>query len=203
MIVLGLTGGIASGKSTISEIIKGCGIPVIDGDVISREIVKPKSFALNLIKNEFGNDITNKKDELNRKKLANIVFNDALKLEKLNSITHPIIKGEILKKLDFYKEQGYKLCVVDAAILIEAKFTDVVNYIILVYVDSKVQLERLMKRDNFSKEEALRRINSQMTFENKAEYADFILDNSKDLEYTKQQVNKILKEIALSEEIDV
>jgi dephospho-CoA kinase len=203
MIVVGLTGGIASGKSTISEILKGYGIPVIDSDLISREIMKRESLALNSIKNEFGNDIIDENGELNRKKLASIVFEDALKLESLNSITLPIIKEEIRKKLDCYKADGCKLCVVDAAILIEAKFTDLVNYIILVYVDSKVQLERLMKRDNFSSEEAHHRINSQMTFEKKSKYADFIIDNSRDIEYTKQQVNKILKEIALSEEIDV
>ena len=203
MIVLGLTGGIASGKSTISEIFKGYGIPVIDGDMIARDIVKPERLALNLIKSEFGDEIVNENGELNRKKLAGIVFKDAQKLESLNSITLPIIKEEIYKKIDYYKAADCKICVVDAAILIEAKFTEIVNYIILVYVDLQVQLERLMKRDNFSKENALCRINSQMTFENKAEYADFILDNSKDIEYTKQQVNKILKEIALSEEIDV
>ena len=203
MIVVGLTGGIASGKSTISKILEGNGIPVIDVDRISREIVKPESLALNSIKNEFGNDVIARNGELDRKKLAGIVFKDARKLESLNAITLPIIKEEIRKILNCYKAEECKLCIVDAAILIEAGFTDIVNYIILVYVDSKVQLQRLMQRDNFSKEDALLRINSQMTFENKSKYADFILDNSKDIEYTKQQINKILKEIALSEEIDV
>lgn len=203
MKVVGLTGGIASGKSTVSNQIKEFGIPIIDADKIAREIVKPDSKILNEIALEFGSDILSKDGTLNRKKLGGIVFNDPFMLEKLNNITHPVIRKEILLAISRLRESGEKICVVDAAILIEGKFTDLVDYIILIYVDVKNQISRLISRDNISEGEALKRINSQMTFEEKRVYADFVLDNNKNLEYTKKQLNNIINELLLLEDANV
>lgn len=200
MIIVGLTGGIASGKSTVSELIKQRGIPVIDADKIAREIVEKGSIVLKDIVNEFGYEILNEDGELNRKKLRELVFNDKRKLDKLNQITHPAIKERILENINRLRDIGCKICIVDAALLIEAKFNEIVDLVILIYVDQKTQIERLIKRDNISKEDALKIINSQMKLEDKIKFADYIVDNTKDIEYTTKQVNNIISSIESLEE---
>lgn len=203
MKIVGLTGGISSGKSTVSNMIKENKIPIIDADKIARELVEPNSGVLKDIQREFGDEIVNPDGTLDRKKLGNIVFNNKARLEALNNITHPVIKKSICTRLSEYKSEGKRLCIVDAAILIEANFTDLVDYIILIYVDVNIQKLRLMTRDNLTEGEALKRIESQMNFEEKKNYSDFIIDNSKDLEYTREQLNKILNEILSLEDTDV
>lgn len=203
MIVIGITGGIASGKSTISNMLKKAGIPVIDADEISRDVVKKGSAALEEISKEFGERILNSDGTLNRRALGSIVFSDSRKLEKLNSITHPRIKCLIKEKIIQYKNEGKKLCAVDAPLLIETGFYELVDIVILVYVDRKLQLKRLINRDNITYQQAQKRIESQMSFEEKMKYADYIIDNSRDIEYTKQQINTILNKIILLEDINV
>lgn len=195
MIVIGLTGGIASGKSSISNYIKERGIAVIDADLIAREVTEDEK-VLNKINKEFeGFDILNDCCELDRKKLASIVFNDREELNKLNSITHPEIKKRIKNLIDKYTKKGEKYCAVDAALLIEDNYMEMVDIIMLVYVNKEVQVQRLIKRDNLTKEEALNRINSQMPFEEKKNYADYIIDNNGSYEYTIDQVNIVLNNI--------
>ena len=195
MIVIGLTGGIASGKSSISNYIKERGIVVIDADLIAREVTEDEKI-LNKINKEFeGFDILSDCCELDRKKLASIVFNDREKLNKLNSITHPEIKKRIKNLIDNYTKKGEKYCVVDAALLIEDNYMEMMDIIMLVYINKEVQIQRLIKRDNLTKEEALNRINSQMSFEGKKNYADYIIDNSGSYEYTINQVNIVLNNI--------
>ncbi|HBN28987.1 MAG TPA: dephospho-CoA kinase [Clostridiaceae bacterium] len=195
MIVIGLTGGIASGKSSISNYIKTKDIVVIDADLIAREITEDQKI-LNKINKEFQDfDILSNCCKLDRKKLASIVFNDREKLNKLNSITHPEIKKRIKNLIDSYRKKGEKYCVVDAALLIEDNYMEMVDIIMLVYVNKEVQVQRLIKRDNLTTEEALNRINSQMPFEGKKNYADYIIDNSGSYEYTINQVNIVLNNI--------
>jgi len=202
-LVVGLTGGIATGKSTVSKIIAEKGIVVIDADRISREIVKPGEVAYKKIVEFFGEEILSENGEIDRKKLRNIVFNDYNKLKVLNEITHPEILKKILIKIEDLKSKGEKICVLDAALLIEANFHKFVDKVILVYCDIEIQISRLMKRDNLSREEAINIINSQMSFEQKKKYADYLIDNSKDIDFTKKQVDRVLNSILGMEEINV
>lgn len=203
MKVVGLTGGIASGKSTVSNFIMQYNIPIIDSDKIAREVTRPGNRGLTQIREEFGRDVLNVDGTLNRKKLGNIVFNDNFKLQKLNGIIHPIIRETVIREIDTYRDLNLRICVLDAPILIEANFTDIVDYIILIYVDVKNQVSRLVNRDKISEGEAQRRINIQLPFDAKKEFANYIIDNSKDLENTKDQLNKILNEILALEDTDV
>jgi len=203
LLVVGLTGGIATGKSTVSKIIAEKGIVVIDADRISREIVKPGEVAYKKIVEFFGEEILSENGEIDRKKLRNIVFNDYNKLKVLNEITHPEILKKILIKIEDLKSKGEKICVLDAALLIEANFHKFVDKVILVYCDIEIQISRLMKRDNLSREEAINIINSQMSFEQKKKYADYLIDNSKDIDFTKKQVDRVLNSILGMEEINV
>jgi dephospho-CoA kinase len=192
MLVVGLTGSIGTGKSTVSNVLKTKNINIIDADKISREILN-NTTALNEIFDYFGDEVKNPDGTLNRKKLGNIVFNDDVKLIKLNSITHPKIKENINNKLLEYKENKEKIVIVDAPLLIEAKFYDLVDKILLIVCDEEVQINRIIKRDNCSKKDAILRIKSQMSQVDKKTYADYIIDNSYDLEILNKQVEEFLK----------
>lgn len=192
MKTIGLTGGIASGKSTVSKMIIEMGIPVIDGDKISREIVDIGSPILKKIVEEFGENVLNEDGTLNRKELSNIVFKDSYLLEKLNSIIHPAIKKKIFDKIEEYKKLGMKFCVVDAALLIETGFIKMVDCLILVDTDKETQIKRLMDRDKIDHEAALRIISSQMDLNEKKKYADYLIDNNEDIEYTRHQLINII-----------
>lgn len=195
MKIIGLSGGIASGKSTISKMLKEMEIPVIDGDDIARDIMKKGSPVLDKLVQAFGTEVLNKDDTLNRKKLGSLVFSDKDNLKKLNDITHPVIKKELLEGINIYKIAGKKCCVVDGALLMEGIFMDIVKILILVFVNRDIQIKRLMARNLIGFEEAVNRINSQIPFEEKKKYADYVIDNSYDMEYTRFQLNKIINEI--------
>lgn len=167
MKIVGLTGGIASGKSFVSDILKSKDIPVIDADSIAHKITNYDSETLKEIESVFGKDVINEDGTLNRKKLGSIVFSDKNKLEILNKIMHPKIIKEIFKEVDDIKLKGYKICVIDAPLLIESELYKITDIVIIVYCDLKTQIERLVKRNNFSIKEAESRINSQMSFEEK------------------------------------
>lgn len=193
MKVIGLTGSIASGKSTISNYLKQKGIKIIDADLISRQIYDIGQMAYNEVVKEFGEKILNGDKTINRKELGKIVFEDKEKLKRLNQITHPIIIDEIKRKIDYYKKIGEKICIVDAALLIETGLNDLVDEVWLVFVDFDKQIKRLMDRDNLSFEDAEKRILTQMPFEEKKKYADYIIDNSFTLEDTLKQVDRLLE----------
>lgn len=192
MKVIGLTGGIASGKTTVSNFLKSKGYEVIDADLISREIYNVNQEAYNKIIEEFGDAILNRDRTIDRKKLGSIVFNDKSKLNKLNEITHPIIINKILKRIEEIKLKGEKICFVDAALLIEANLIIYVDEVWLVVVDKEIQIDRLMKRDNLTFEEAKKRVESQMAVEEKIKYADYVINNSKSIDYTLDQVKELL-----------
>lgn len=187
-IKIGITGSIASGKSEVTKYLKTKKYSVIDSDEISRKLMDEKK-VINQVVENFGKDllIDNKID---RKKLASIIFNDENKKELLNSIIHPLVKNKILKQIDEHATED--LIFIDVPLLFEAKFTDLVDYIIVVNVDENVQIERLMKRDNIDKEYAIKKINSQMPLSEKCKMANFIIDNSLDLCYTYKQIDEII-----------
>ena len=190
MLVVGLTGNIGCGKSSLSELLMSKNIDVIDADIISREIMYDKEL-LEIIFYEFGTEIKNNDGTLNRKKLGNIVFNDDDMLMKLNSITHPAIKRKINDRIIDISDQGKNIVVIDAALLIEGKFLDLVDKLVVITCNEEVQLNRVINRDNMTKEEALKRINSQMKQDEKIKYADYIIDNSKDMNNLKDEFDKL------------
>ena len=190
MLVVGLTGNIGCGKSSLSELLMSKNIDVIDADIISREIMYDKEL-LEIIFYGFGTEIKNNDGTLNRKKLGNIVFNDDDMLMKLNSITHPAIKRKINDRIIDNSNQGKNIVVIDAALLIEGKFLDLVDKLVVITCNEEVQLNRVVNRDNMTKEEALKRINSQMKQDEKIKYADYIIDNSKDMNNLKDEFDKL------------
>ncbi|HBM79463.1 MAG TPA: dephospho-CoA kinase, partial [Clostridiaceae bacterium] len=181
MKIVGLTGGIACGKSTVSKILKDLGAFIIDADMVAREVVRPGENAYKNILIRFGSGILNQDGTLNRKALGNIIFNDRYKLMLLNNITHPEIRRAVIDKLKKVKDEDkYNVIIIDAALLLEAKMDDIVDEVWLVYADLGTQIQRLVKRDNMTEKEARMRINSQMPVEEKMKRSDKIIDNSGD-----------------------
>ncbi len=188
MRIIGLTGNIASGKSKISEYLKTKGFKIIDADLIGKTILEDE-FIKNRLVRVFGTEIMNKDGSIDRKKLGTIGFSSKENLEKLNRITLPLLSKKIKKRINEYKRKKTKLIVLDAAILIEAKWNKIVDEVWVVYTNPEVQLDRLIKRENYSIEEAKNRIDAQMDIDEKLKYADVIINNSFDWENTKQQVD--------------
>jgi dephospho-CoA kinase len=193
--VVGLTGGIATGKSTVSEMLRERGIPVIDADLIARNVVTPGRAAWRRIVRAFGTDVLSPEGEIERDKLGKLVFSDPQARKKLNQATHPFIYWEILTRLAWHAFRRTPLVVIDAALLLETKTRLMVGPVIVVYADPETQLERLMKRDGYARQEALRRVRSQMPLQEKCTRADHVIDNSGDLADTEAQVQKILQDI--------
>ncbi|AOT72728.1 dephospho-CoA kinase [Geosporobacter ferrireducens] len=193
MKVIGLTGGIASGKSTVSNYLKSKDIPVIDADQIAREIVNIGQPALEEICLNFGSKILNADRSLNRKALGEIVFSNDKLLKKLNEITHPRIISRIINRIELYRESKKNSIVfVDAALLIEMNMRQLVDEVWLVKVDKETQRRRLMDRDGFSFAEAENRINAQMSMEEKVNFADVVIDNNNGIDYLYTQIQKRL-----------
>ncbi|MCL2760370.1 MAG: dephospho-CoA kinase [Desulfuromonadales bacterium] len=190
---IGLTGGIASGKSTVAEMLQTAGIPVIDADELSREVVQPGSPCLNRIIAEFGNDILNNDETLNRKALAGIIFGDQERRKTLESILHPAIASLASEKLHELEDSGKPVAVYMAPLLIEAGIYKNMDEIWVVYVNKKTQLKRLVSRDNLSIAEAEMRLSSQMPMEEKIKYGKIIIDNNGDIAGLKQQIEEICR----------
>lgn len=191
--IIGLTGGIASGKSTVSKMIQDLDIPVIDADIIAREVVEIGEVAYEKIVDYFGREILKETGSLDRKKLGAIVFNHEEKRLVLNQIVHPAVRNRINEKIEQRKKTGDKTIVLDIPLLFESKLTYLVDKIIVVFVDQEIQKQRLKLRDQFSEEEALARIASQIPLKEKLALADEVIHNHGLLEDTSQQLMKILK----------
>ncbi|MDY4575427.1 MAG: dephospho-CoA kinase [Intestinibacter sp.] len=192
MLVLGLTGNIGCGKSSVSNIFMQNGIDVIDADIEARKIFDDKEL-LNKVFLTFGDSIKNEDGSLNRKALGNIVFNDDEKLIELNNLTHPQIKQNILSQVLKYKEQGKKIVVIDAALLIEDDYLPYIDKLVLVTCREDIQIERIKNRDNCTEEEAISRINSQMSQSEKSKFADYIIDNSNSFEQLEKRVLEFIE----------
>ncbi|GGH75621.1 dephospho-CoA kinase [Compostibacillus humi] len=192
-LVIGLTGSIASGKSTVSLMFDDFQIPVIDADKLAREVVEPGEKAYFDIINTFGEDILRDDKTLDRKKLGSIVFQDKEKLQQLNNIVHPAVRERMIQQRDAYIEQGVPAVVLDIPLLFESKLTHYVDKTLVVYVDEDVQLKRLMERDGFTEEEAKNRINAQIPVKEKANMADAVIDNNGTKFASFQQLEQILR----------
>ena len=194
--VIGLTGGIASGKSTISNIFKEVGWPVIDADQTARQVVMPGSLGLAQIVSRFGSQVLQTDGTLDRAALGSMVFDDPQNLSDLDQIEHPLIMAAIDKQLAGFKKQGLPVVVLDVPLLFETGMDQECDLTVLAVVDRKTQLERLMKRDHCSKAAALKRINAQMPLEEKMRRADVTIDNNGSLAQTRLQVAKLVKRVS-------
>lgn len=189
--IIGLTGGIASGKSTVSNMLRELGAIIIDADEIAKKIVEQDRPALAEIKKFFGKEVIFEDGNLNRKKLGTIVFNNSYLLKKLNEITHPYIIKEIIDVINWYKKTcNNRVIILDAALLIEMDLIYLVEEVWLISVPKEVQINRLIQRENISADDAKKRIDAQMPLDEKKQYAHIIIDNSKDIDYLKAQVEQ-------------
>ena len=191
--ILGLTGGIGTGKSTVVNMLKGKGIPVVDTDLISREVIEYPEI-IEKIKLEISNEVFDFNNKLDRKKMSEIVFENQEKLKKLNEIMHP----EILKKMWLEVEKlkkNHKIIVLDIPLLFEINMEKEVDKILLIFASKEIQLKRIMERDGRSREEAIKIINSQMPLYKKREKSDYIIQNNDSLENLEKKVEKILKKL--------
>ena len=195
--ILGLTGGIARGKSTVSAYLAQNGALIIDADLIARQVVAKKSSGLKQIVAKFGGEILTASGELDRKKLGKLVFSNKDLLKALTDITGPLIRTEILREIEAAKKAQVKLVVLDIPLLFETGYQTLCDKVMVVTIPSKLQLERVMKRDNLSAAEARKRIANQLPASKRKEVADVLIDNSKSVAETYQQVLKWLKIEAL------
>lgn len=192
-LVIGLTGGIASGKSTVSNMLKEMNITVVDADIEARLAVEKGEPAYHKIIAEFGHDILLDNEEINRQKLGSVIFHDAAKRQLLNGIVHPEVRKRMYNKIEEASKVGAQVIVLDIPLLFESKLTHMVEKTILVYVDRDVQLKRLMERNSLSLEEAEARINSQMPLSDKVSLADAVIDNNGSVDETRKQLSEILE----------
>lgn len=195
MHVIGLTGGIATGKSTVSNYLRAVNIPVIDADLISREIVQPGSPGLRKLVETFGIDLMTSDGCLNRPALAQKIFHNESMREQVNQLLHPLIYQRMSDQVAQYRTKGERLVVLDIPLLFETKSIDWFDTIWLVYIPETIQLERLMKRDSLSEESAVARIASQLSIEEKKGLADVIIDNTGSIEETIEQVQTVLNSL--------
>ncbi|MFD2117932.1 dephospho-CoA kinase [Paenibacillus yanchengensis] len=189
--IIGLTGGIATGKSTVATMLKQLGAAVVDADQIAREVVEPGKPALEAIASLFGQAILQSDGQLDRVKLGSIVFSDKSKLQQLEAITHPAIREEMHRKIEHMQQHSdSRLIVADIPLLYETKQEDYYKEVLVVYVPSSIQLIRLMERNGMTEVEAKRRIALQMDIEQKRQRATWVIDNSGTVPATYEQVEK-------------
>jgi dephospho-CoA kinase len=191
-IVVGLTGGIASGKSTVSSILIEKGITVIDADIEARLAVEKGEEAFYKIISHFGEEVQLADGSIDRGKLGSIIFHNEEKRMILNNIVHPAVRKRMIGKKEKAIANGEKLIIMDIPLLFESNLTSMVDRTLLVYVDETIQLERLMKRNQLSKVDAIARIRSQMPLEEKIQLADAVINNNGTIEDTNKQLVEIL-----------
>lgn len=192
--VIGVTGGIGSGKSTVSKILFELGAQVIDADVIARDIIRKGQRAYNDIIDYFGAGILDKNKEIDRKKLAAEVFNNKEKLEALNSITHKSVARVIIEKLEDFKKK-YETIVIDAPIPIEHGFLDIANEVWVVVSDREKRIERVMKRSGLTYDEVVERINAQLSDDHYSGLADLIIRNDGTYEELEKNIKRTLSRL--------
>jgi len=191
--IIGLTGGIASGKSTVSKYLSDKGIPIVDADIVARQVVQPGSKGLKEIVSAFGEDLL-LEGQLNRKKLRDIIFSDDEKRLLLNSILHPIIHDEIENQIQSYVSK-HELVVFDAPLLLENDLKHMVDVLWLVSCSEEKQIQRVMTRDSISEVEAKNIIGKQMPLKEKEGLADLVIVNESSLDDLYEQVDTALEEL--------
>ena len=191
MKVIGLTGGIGSGKSTVAELLAELGATVIDADKVGHEAFKPNTELWREVVSAFGQQILAPGGEIDRKKLGEIVFNDAEALARLNQIMHPRIHDIVKVKLEEYRKQGVVITVLEAALLIEASWTSLVDEVWVTLASEATVVQRLKQRGQLSEQQSLARIRSQMPNEERSECADVVIHNDGDLSQLENTVEEL------------
>lgn len=195
MKIIGLTGGIASGKSSVSKILQKQGEQVICADEIAHQVINKGGLAYDSVVKEFGDQILDTKKNIDRKKLGPLVFQNPQKLRKLNQAVHPAVISTIQERIQKAKDQNIKRIFLDIPLLFEGETHQICDYIIVVYSPEKVMIERIKLRDGLNDEEIKNRLRSQISIEDKKSKADFVIDNSGSLESTKKQVLNLLESL--------
>lgn len=190
--IIGLTGSIASGKSTVAQMLANYGLPIVDADLVARQVVEPGSETLMQIAEVFGQDVILPTGEMNRAKVGSIIFGDEEKRAQLNGIIHPAIRTEMLRQRDRYVADG-KHVIMDIPLLFESKLQHFVEKILVVTVSKEKQLTRLMARNDLTQDEALARISSQLPLAVKEQGADAIIYNDGTIDESRVQLIAILK----------
>lgn len=193
MIKIGLTGGIGSGKSTVSDMLRSEGYDIIDADVVTKEVLKKYPEILKQVEEQFGTGFFDWQGNFRTREFGNHIFKFAKERIKYEKIIMPYIFNEIDMKVKYYENKGCKLVILDAATLIENKLNEDMDYVVLVYADINTQISRVQQRDRLFGSDVLNRINSQMPIQEKKEYADFIINNNGGILETKEQVDKLIK----------
>lgn len=195
---IGVTGGIASGKTTVALMLTDLGSPLVDFDVLARVVQQPGKPAFRDIVGYFGEQILAQDGTLDRKKLSAIVFRDDEKRRRLEHFTHPRIFDEYEKQIERYADENPDTIIqVVVPLLIEVNLQSMFDKIVLVYISQAEQLERLMKRDGISKQTAKRILATQLPIDEKRKYADFVIDNTRSLEQTRRQVEALWTQLSI------
>ena len=193
MITIGLTGGIGSGKSTVSLMLKTAGFEIIDADIIARDVLKKYPEILEKVKIEFGAGFFDWRGDFRRKEFGNHIFRFPKQRKKYEEIILPYIKREIYENIDKLEKKKADFVILDAPTLIENDLHKDMDYVILVWVDQNTQIQRVRARDGISREDAINRINSQMPLERKKDFANIIIENNDVLPKTKEQVDLLIE----------
>ena len=191
--IIGLTGGIATGKSTVSELLTAYGFKVVDADIASRKAVKKGSKGLDQIREKFGQEAIDDNGEMNRKYVGELVFNNPEQRIELNKIVHPIVREIMEEKKQQFLKEGHNV-IMDIPLLYENELQDTVDEVWLVYTSESIQIDRLMERNNLSLEDAKARVYSQISIDKKSRMADHVIDNLGDKLELKQNLQKLLEE---------
>jgi dephospho-CoA kinase len=202
MLLVALTGGIATGKSVVAQVLEQLGCFIHKSDTLAHELQAPETPAWKALVNHFGEKILNPDKTINRRVLGTIVFTDKKERDFLNDLLHPMVmakKRELVQKVK--KEGLYKIFVSEAALTIESGFAKFFDKIIVVYCDREIQLKRLMERDSIGQEEASKKMSSQMPPETKLKFADYIIDTSGSLRETLEQTEQVYRNLMIDYEL--
>lgn len=194
MRVLGLTGGIACGKSNVSDALRQLGAVIIDGDVLSRELTCPNGRALPAIRRQFGGEVFHADGTLNRRALGAVIFSDAKRRAQLDGMMQPLLRQRILEEMEAARQAGAEFAVLDMPLLYEAGLDTLCDRVWCVSLPREMQVQRLMARDGFTRAEAEARLSSQMDAAEKARRADVVIDTSGSIQYTRDQIPALLED---------
>ena len=191
MLIIALTGGIACGKSTVSGMLAQLGASIIDADQISRSLTAPNGDALPAIRRTFGDSVFNADGTLNRPALSAVVFSDKAAIEKLNAITHPLVKQQMDEQLAICRKNGAPVVVLDVPLLFEASMQHMGDLVACVVAPEEVQIARMASRNGYTREEALSRIRNQMPVSEKARRSDIVIDTDKPLPELQKEIETL------------
>jgi dephospho-CoA kinase len=193
--LVGLTGGIASGKTTVATIMKRLGAAIVDADALSREVVEPGHDAWKAIVDSFGPEVLRPDQTLDRQKLRAVIFNNSTARKKLESIIHPRVRALAEERISQHAAAGYEIVVYEVPLLFEGNLHEWLRPVVLVACDTDVQKQRLQQRDGLTLEEAQKHLDAQMSLQEKRRLADYVIENDGDLESLERQVEEVLRRI--------